>query len=171
MIGNVILFAGNYEPRGWAFCDGRELRILANINLFAVIGNTYGGDRKTTFALPDLRGRAVIGAGQGLSHYDLNDKGGTEAQTLNVKNVPAHQHAVKITLNIAGAATANMLSPVNGVYATNGDQPMFETSGNTFMAPYTGALVTSVVGSPNPQPVPVLHPVLAMNHIICVSEG
>jgi microcystin-dependent protein len=93
-----------------------------------------------------------------------------ETQTLNVKNVPAHQHSVRVSMNISGAAAANSLTPANGVYATNVDQPMFETSANTFMAPYTGTLTTSVTGSPDPQPVPVLHPVLALNHIICIYE-
>jgi microcystin-dependent protein len=137
---------------------------------FAVIGNTYGGDGRTNFALPDLRGRAVVGAGQGISHYDLNDTGGMETQTLNEKNVPAHQHTVKVTIRMNGAAEANSLTPVDAVYATNVDQPMFGTSANTFMAPYTGTLVTSVTGSPDPQPIPVLHPVLALNYIICIYE-
>lgn len=94
-IGEIMLFAGNFEPKGWAFCDGRLLPIAQHTALFSILGTTYGGDGKTTFALPDLRGRAPIGQGQGpgLSNYSLGEMGGQESVTLTAAQMPAHNHA------------------------------------------------------------------------------
>ena len=80
LIGQLDVFAGNFAPRGWAFCNGQLLPISQHQALFALIGTTYGGDGRTTFALPDLRGRVVIGPGQGpgLTQRSLSEKGGAE---------------------------------------------------------------------------------------------
>lgn len=79
-LGNVTMFAGNFAPRSWAFCDGQLLPISQNSALFSILGTTYGGDGRTTFALPDLRGRVPLGPrrGSGLSDYRLGERGGTE---------------------------------------------------------------------------------------------
>ena len=79
-IGEIIMFAGNFAPRGWAFCDGQLLPISQNSALFSILGTTYGGDGRTTFGLPDLRGRVPIGprTGPGLTAYRLGEKGGSE---------------------------------------------------------------------------------------------
>lgn len=79
-IAQVVIFGGNFAPRGWAFCDGQLLAISSNTALFSILGTTYGGDGRTTFALPDLRGRAPIGprSGPGLSSYQLGQRGGVE---------------------------------------------------------------------------------------------
>ena len=81
IIGEIRMFAGTFAPRGWAFCDGELLPISSNSALFSIIGTTYGGDGRTTFALPDLRGRAAIGngKGRGLAERKLGKKGGGEA--------------------------------------------------------------------------------------------
>lgn len=83
-IAEIKLFAGNYAPRGWALCDGQLLPISQNQALFALLGTTYGGDGKTTFALPDLRGRFPLhaGAGPGLTPHQLGDHGGSEHGTF-----------------------------------------------------------------------------------------
>ena len=88
-IGSIIMFAGNFAPRGWAFCNGQLLPIQDNQALFSILGTTYGGDGRTTFALPDLRGRAPINAGDGpgLSPRRLGDMAGTETNTLPVVDV------------------------------------------------------------------------------------
>lgn len=96
MLGEVILFAGNFAPRGWAFCDGQLLPISSNQALFSLLGTIYGGDGRTTFALPDLRGRTPIGAGNGpgLSTIRQGQKAGAESTTLSMNNLPSHNHLV-----------------------------------------------------------------------------
>jgi len=96
-IGEISMFGGNFAPRNWAFCDGQLLAISQNTALFSLLGTIYGGDGRTTFALPDLRGRVPIhsGNGPGLSNYRVGQKGGTETVTLNVTQIPSHNHTVK----------------------------------------------------------------------------
>ena len=112
IIGEIRLFAGNYAPRGWVFCDGRQLSI-ANYNAFyALIGTTYGGDGITTFAVPDLRSRVPISQGQGtgLSNYAMGEAGGVEQVSLDAAAMPAHQHALNAT-----GATGTSPAPGNTV--------------------------------------------------------
>ncbi|MBI1342049.1 MAG: phage tail protein [Terrimonas sp.] len=92
MLGEIKLFAGNFAPRGWAFCQGQLLPISQNAALFAILGTTYGGDGRTTFALPDMRGRVAAGMGQGngLNNYTLGQKAGGEAVILNSISTPDH---------------------------------------------------------------------------------
>lgn len=96
-IGLIKLFAGNYAPRNWAFCDGRLLSIQENQALFSIIGTTYGGDGSTTFALPDLRGRVPMGAGAapGLTPRALGENGGSASVALTEAQLPPHTHAVQ----------------------------------------------------------------------------
>jgi microcystin-dependent protein len=169
ILGFTTLFAGDFAPRNWAFCDGSLVPITTNTGLFSVIGTMYGGDGIHTFALPNLRGRAVIGAERGISIYNPGYSGGLEAlPQLSTKNIPAHTHPVQLTITPHAAAVANSLSPKDAVFATNPNQQMYEFSGDVNLASYAAKITTSAVGSVNPQPVPVLHPVLAMNYIICV---
>lgn len=97
-IAQIILFAGTFAPRGWAFCQGQILSISQNTALFSLLGTTYGGNGQTTFALPDLRGRAPIGTGQGpgLSSISLGQMAGTENVTLLITQLPAHTHTVTV---------------------------------------------------------------------------
>ena len=90
-IGSIVMFAGNFAPRGWAFCDGQMLSINQNQALFALLGTTYGGDGRVNFALPDFRGRTPIHTGSG---HTLGERGGEQAHTLSVAEMPAHMHAV-----------------------------------------------------------------------------
>jgi len=96
-IGQIIMFGGNFAPRSWAFCDGQLLAISSNTALFSILGTTYGGDGRTTFALPELRGRVAIhaGNGPGLSNYNLGQKSGTETVTLNSNQMPSHTHTLR----------------------------------------------------------------------------
>ena len=93
-IGQVKWFAGNFAPRGYAFCDGQLLPIAQNQALFSILGTTYGGDGRTSFALPDLRGRIPMhaGAAPGLTPRTLGEKGGQEEVTLNTTEMPSHNH-------------------------------------------------------------------------------
>lgn len=93
-IGQIAMFAGNFAPRGWAFCDGQLLSIAENSALFSLLGTTYGGDGRTTFGLPDLRGRFPLhpGNGPGLTPRSLGEKGGVESVTLAANQMPSHTH-------------------------------------------------------------------------------
>lgn len=104
-IAQIILFGGNYPPRGWAFCDGQLLPISSNSALFSIIGTVYGGDGRTTFALPDLRSRVPMhaGQGQGLSPRRIGEKLGVETVTLSTAQMPSHGHE----LNVLNAAADN----------------------------------------------------------------
>jgi microcystin-dependent protein len=95
-LGEIRMFAGNFAPRGWAFCNGQLLPIAQNSALFSLLGTTYGGDGRTTFALPDLRGRVPLhpGTGPGLTTRRLGEKSGGESVTLAVSQVPSHSHTV-----------------------------------------------------------------------------
>jgi microcystin-dependent protein len=102
-IGIIKLFAGNYDPKGWAFCNGQILAITDNEALFTIIGNMYGGDGRSTFALPDLRSRVALGAGQGpgpgLPTYNLSQFGGEPTHTLSIPEMPLHTHAGTVSGN------------------------------------------------------------------------
>ena len=104
-LGEISLFGGNYAPRGWALCDGQTLPINQYQSLFSILGTTYGGDGRTTFALPDLRGRTVVhpGQGPGLSNYTLGQRGGTETVTLAESEIPSHQHTLPPSANLTYA--------------------------------------------------------------------
>ena len=116
------MFAGNFAPAGWMFCDGNLLPISEYETLFNLIGTTYGGDGQNTFALPDLRGRLPIhqGTGSGLSTYTLAQTLGVEAVTLTVNQIPAHTHPM-----LASNAIANSPNPGNSLLALSSQVSMF----------------------------------------------
>ena len=99
-LGQITMFGGNFAPRNWALCDGQLLPINSNSALFSILGTTYGGDGRTTFALPDLRGRSPIhaGTGPGLPTFRLGERGGNETTLLKIENMPSHSHNVSATL-------------------------------------------------------------------------
>ncbi len=107
ILGEVRMFAGNFAPRGWARCDGQLLDIASNSALFSLLGTAYGGDGRTTFGLPDLRGRVPMnwGQGPGLSSYSWGQQGGTESNILTVNQLPSHSHEVNAVLADGNQAT------------------------------------------------------------------
>ncbi|MEL6142650.1 MAG: tail fiber protein, partial [Bacteroidota bacterium] len=154
-------FGGNFAPRGWAFCDGSLLSISQNQALFSILGTTYGGDGRTTFALPDLRGRVVIGprSGPGLSTYSLGQKGGVEDVTLNQNQIPAHTHQVSVPVSAEDAdqneVEGNFLA--NGQFYHNNPDAVY---GN---GPLTSTQVGGSQSHENRQPF------LAVNYIIALT--
>ncbi|MEX1309383.1 MAG: tail fiber protein, partial [Candidatus Sulfomarinibacteraceae bacterium] len=98
-IGQIQLFGFNFPPRGWAFCEGQLLAISSNTALFSLLGTTFGGDGRTTFGLPDLRGRSAVGVGNGpgLSSVSWGQRSGAENVTLNVNTLPSHTHSAAVT--------------------------------------------------------------------------
>jgi len=108
-VGEIRMFAGNFAPRGWAFCDGQLLAVSQNDALFSLLGTIYGGDGRTTFGLPDLRGRIPIhaGHGPGLSERRLGAKGGAEKVTLTVNQLPSHTHPMRAQTGFANETEPN----------------------------------------------------------------
>jgi microcystin-dependent protein len=127
-IGEIRLFAGNFPPAGWAFCDGQLIPISENDALFILLGTTYGGDGQETFALPNLQSRVPIHFGTGPSGntYDLGEAGGVEQVTLTTQQIPVHNHALLVS-NDGGTTTTpegNLLcsSPsINWYFEGDGD--------------------------------------------------
>lgn len=119
-LGQIMLFAGNFEPRGWAFCNGQLLSIAQHTALFSILGTTYGGDGRTTFALPDLRGRVAVheGDGPGLSSYRLGQKGGVENVTLNATQIPNHSHTAGSVSLPVSSNEATSSNPADNVLAS-----------------------------------------------------
>ena len=108
-IGQIMGFGGNFAIQGWATCEGQLLAISSNSALFSILGTTYGGDGRTTFGLPDLRGRAAIhaGTGPGLPHVSLGQKAGSQTVTLTQTTLPSHTHATTSTPQAAVNATTD----------------------------------------------------------------
>jgi len=116
-LGSVKMFAGNYAPFGWMYCDGSLLKISEHTTLYAVIGDQFGGDGRTTFAIPDLRGRVAVGTGKGIgtSQIILGQMGGVERVTLNINNMPSHNHTVACDMKSGTRALSNL--PENNIPA------------------------------------------------------
>lgn len=118
-VGEIRMFAGNFAPRSWAFCDGQLLGVSQNDALFSLLGTIYGGDGRTTFGLPDMRGRIPIhaGTGPGLSPRRLGSKAGAEDVTLSVNQTSSHNHLLSATTASADNSEPN--STVNGTLEDN----------------------------------------------------
>lgn len=143
-VGEIRMFAGNFAPRGWAFCDGQLLAVSQNDALFSLLGTIYGGDGRTTFGLPDLRGRIPLhaGTGPGLSPRRLGSKGGSERETLTVNQLASHSHdfnanraaadevslqgrvtAMGVGVNLYANANQDVSMASNMIANTGGSQP------------------------------------------------
>jgi len=171
MIGEIRLFAGNFAPRSWALCEGQLIPISQNTALFSILGTTYGGDGRTTFGLPDLRGRVAIhaGHGPGLSDYDLGQKSGSETNTLTLAQMPVHNHAATVSVELpASAEEGDSESPVDNVPAVAEEGAPYATSpdGST-MAPASGTATIGNTGGG--QPVNNMQPYNAFNYIIALQ--
>ncbi|REG90477.1 phage tail protein [Flavobacterium aquicola] len=173
VIGYTTLFAGNFEPYNWAYCQGQTIAIQRNTVLFSILGTTYGGNGTTNFKLPDLQGRAVIGAGQGpaLSPYSLGDDGGTETMVITSAQIPLHTHpfAYKIAQDSATSATSAVTT--NNAYGEDpsGSNTPFTTPANVGLKPFAGNLTMANAGTNTPAPISTINPYLALNYIICLA--
>lgn len=129
-IGQIMMFGGNFAPRGWALCDGQLLPINQYSSLFSILGTTYGGDGVTTFGLPDLRSRTPVhmGTGPGLTHRTLGQKFGEETVTLTQAQMPAHSH--NVTCSTTRGTSGD---PANNVLGGDPDLP-YEPSGTQIMS-------------------------------------
>lgn len=169
-IGEIRIFAGNFAPNGWAFCDGQILPISQNTALFSLLGTNYGGNGNTTFALPNLNGRTPIGSGQGsgLTERYLGETGGVEFVQLNTLEIPAHQHTMNAigTLTLPSSSVAgNSDSPANAYPATvsNGYSA---TAGSTMK---TTDYSIDLTGAGSSLPHNNLQPYLTVRYIIALQ--
>jgi microcystin-dependent protein len=151
-IGEIRMFAGNFPPVGWMFCDGQSLPISENETLFQLIGTTYGGDGEETFNLPNLQSRIPIHQGNG---FILAEIGGAEEITLTVNQIPAHSH-----VPLAGNTDGNSPGPANGIWANSNLRQYGDTNANGTMA----ANRIQITGGS--QPHTNLQPFLCINFII-----
>lgn len=170
VLAAILCFAGNFAPKGWALCNGQLLAISTNQALFSLLGTTYGGDGRTTFALPDLRGRTPVGTGQGpgLSNYTLGEKIGAETVTLISANVPVHQHVGNTNFYLQCDSQPGADPGVEFAYPANftSGYATSPTANTTMLAPaYTGTINPAGGGLP----VPILEPYLVLNFIIALQ--
>ena len=166
LIGEVRMFAGNFAPRNWAFCDGQLLPISSNQALFSILGTMYGGDGRNTFALPDLRGRSAVheGNGPGLPNVSLGEKGGTTSFNITIDNLPSHSHTGYIIIADKKG---------DSYYSNNG---YITDSSTVEYKQYTNALIGSKTiqgvrtnNTGNNQSVYKRSPYTGINYIICLE--
>jgi microcystin-dependent protein len=144
-VAEIRIFPFNFPPKGWAFCDGQLMPLSQNTALFSLLGTTYGGDGKSTFALPDLQGAAAMqpGQGQGLSLRDLGEMSGSEAVTLLVSEMPVHTHTLRATIepgdNRLPSPTVS-LATSTGAFAYVGGSPALELMAFQALPPAGGSL-------------------------------
>jgi microcystin-dependent protein len=166
-LGMIKIFAGNFAPRGWLLCNGQLMSISQNNALFALLGTMYGGNGTTTFALPDLRGRAPIGFGQGpgLSNYVQGQMGGVEGVTLTTTQIPSHSHPLNVNNGKAGVAVPTASNSIAAPVDVNGDA----ANGFSQTAPNTQISPASIGVTGGNQPHENRPPYLAINYIICTQ--
>lgn len=158
-IGEIRLFGFGFAPVGWALCNGQLLAIASNNALFSLLGTTYGGNGTTTFGLPDLRGRAPLGQGQGagLSPRSMGEAGGGEAVRIQGAQLPGHTHTV------AASSAATGKSPAGALPAYTGGASSYGTTADLAMSP------TMVGGGGQGLPLGTMPPYLVLNWCIAVE--
>ena len=155
-VGEIRMFAGNFAPAGWMFCEGQLLPISENETLFNLIGTTYGGDGQSTFGLPDLRGRIPLhmGQGPGLSAYTPGEMAGVEQVTLTVSQIPNHSHLPQSNTE------STQVSPGNGLWASS-TKAMFSAG-----APNANMAAQAIAPDGGSQPHTNFMPYLCVDFII-----
>jgi microcystin-dependent protein len=164
-VAEIRIFAGNFAPTGWALCNGQLMPISQNTALFSLLGTTYGGDGKSTFALPDLQGMAPMNQGQGpgLSDRFLGESSGSPSVTLLTTEMPAHQHQAQ-----AGGA-GDQVSPTNNSWGTLGTTrtppPLYATTANAQMSPFALSIAGSSLPHNNMSPYLCLTFIIALQGV------
>jgi microcystin-dependent protein len=161
-VAEIRIFPFSFAPTGWAFCDGQLLPISQNTALFSLLGTTYGGDGKSTFALPDMQGNAPMhpGQGPGLSLHDLGERGGAESVTLLQQELPAHGHTLRADL--LDQADTNVPGP-QAALAQSAGGTLYQTTGNTQLD------ISAMGPTGGGQPHNNLQPYLTLNFCIALQ--
>jgi microcystin-dependent protein len=161
-IGEIRMVGFNFAPQGWALCDGQLLAIAQNTALFSLLGTTYGGDGRTTFGLPDLRGRIAMhqGSGPGLSSRPIGSTFGQESVVLTANQMPAHAHAAQ-----ASSGSGNANSPIGRVWSKDAGVQSATYSGN---APDGVMAANAIANAGGSQPHDNMPPVLVVNFVIAL---
>jgi microcystin-dependent protein len=162
-LAEIRITGFNFAPEGWAFCNGQLLAISQNTALFSLFGTSYGGDGKTTFALPNLQGRAPMhwGQGPGLSPRAIGESGGEQSVTLGSQALPSHSHQLG-----ANAGGGNQTLPANNVWSSLAGRtppPLYSNASNTTMSPQAAGVTGG--GQPHNN----MPPYLALNFIIALT--
>ena len=159
-LGEVKIISWNFPPKGWAFCNGTLLPINQYQGLFSLLGTTFGGDGRQTFGLPNLQGRVSVGSGQG---HNLGELGGETSHTLNISELPAHDHGFS-----ANSGAANVNRPGGNVLAT-AEAANYESAGTPVAMGYanSGNQVVGTVGGN--QPHENMQPYLVLNFVIALQ--
>lgn len=160
-VGEIRVFALNFEPRGWAACDGRLLPITVNQALFSILGTTFGGDGRTTFGLPNLQGRIPLGAGAGpgLTPKNLGERAGTETVTLSLNQLPPHNHPAR-----CNTGNGNQYGPANHYWAQDA------AGAKEYAANATGQMSAAAISpAGGSQPHGNLQPYAVVNYCIALT--
>jgi microcystin-dependent protein len=166
-MATIMIFAGNFAPQGWLFCDGSLQSIAQYDALFSLLGTTYGGDGQTTFALPDLRGRIPVGTGTGagLGNVSLGEMSGTENVTLNGGQLPAHSHLMTASVGTSSASADGSKSPAKALATTPFN--VYAAAGGT--NPSLGGATVNIGNQGNNAPINIVQSYQAINYVICVE--
>lgn len=169
VLGQIMPFAGAVIPRGWALCNGALLAIQQNAALFSLLGTYYGGNGVTTFGLPDLRGRSILGS-SGAGQYPVGMTGGSYMASLNAQQLPAHNHLIQVSAAVGGGGRGSV-PPTGNVFATNSlpatnPTKIFATagSGDTPLA-----TATNLVNEGGNQPHNNMQPYLTISYLIATQ--
>jgi microcystin-dependent protein len=181
LLGEIKMVGFNFAPRGYAKCDGQLISITSNAALFSLLGNTFGGDGRTTFALPDLRGRVAIhsGRGNGLLDYRMGQRGGVEFNYMTTAQMPSHSHGAvttvtEITATLKGTnASGNSTTPADSSLASqrrtniySADTPDVDLHAGSIVATATATTTVGTAGAGQPQTN--IMPYLGVNHVIAL---
>jgi len=168
-IGEIRLFAANFAPRNWAYCQGQIIAISTNSALFSILGTTYGGNGQTTFGLPNFASRTAVGAGQGagLPYVSLGEVSGYESVSLVSSNLPPHNHTANISVSpLASADPGEETNPTSAFPGNNQGSNIYTNSHNSMMGQVSVPLNCGPSG--NSAPHNNIQPSLGMNYIICM---